>query len=595
MILYFSSSSLISFLVIAIALYFSCNIWARRPNRGAAPFALFIISIVGWTLFRLLESAAEDLDSKIILAKLMYLFLASAAIWWLAFASDYIGLKYWKNPLNLLLLYALPVLSVFLVTTFPWHHIEWLNIRASFDSSGLLLLWEKKLFFWVQAAYLLVLIFIGYFFLWKHTLIRRGVFRRQIVALLIGTLVPVLSIILFNLNLGYIYGYDIILAALTFGVGVYALTIFRFQFLDVVPVARGTLVEKMPDGILVLDKSGTILDINPSVEKTLKLKKGDATGRTLDRIWPQLDLIYDKLRPGESVEIITRSQTYLEINLTDLADSHGRGVGKLIVVRDITERKLTQQKLESLYREEKKLRGSLQSEMEKRIKYTRALVHELNTPLTSILVSGEMLETTIEEPTLLALVKNIRRASNNLKQRIDELIELARGEIGTLKINAMPLDMDRLLKEIESEMKPLALGKGLEMTLEIIGELPLAMGDRGRLRQVLYNLIGNALKFTQSGCIHVKGEQVGELVKVTVRDTGRGISREEMEYLFDPYLRKRNEGQELSGLGIGLTLSKMFVELHGGKIEVVSDVEKGSTFSFTIPVYKQSDLINEFN
>ncbi|MBN1191090.1 MAG: PAS domain S-box protein [Dehalococcoidales bacterium] len=259
---------------------------------------------------------------------------------------------------------------------------------------------------------------------------------------------------------------------------------------------------------------------------------------------------------------------------------------QMITIRDITERKMTQRKIEAMYQEEYRLRNTLQDEMDKRSRYTRALVHELRTPLTAILASTELLEPEISEKIPLALVKNIQRASLNLEQRINELIELARGEIGMLKINAMPLDMSELIREVVSEMTPVASSKGLVM-ISTIPALPLVMGDRSRLRQVITNLLGNAVKFTARGTIEVIASHYSlEFVLVQVKDTGRGIRPEEMENLFDPYRRKLPEGQELSGLGLGLALSKMFVDLHKGQIWVESSAA-GSTFSFTVPVFNE--------
>ena len=661
----------------------------------------------------MLQSAAIQPETKIFLAKGMYICLASAAIWWLAFASDFCGLKYWKRPHIISLFYILPLLSVILVTVCSGHGIDWLNIDPSLDRSGLLVVWQHKPLFWVQVVYLLLLLLSGYYLLGKYAINRQRVFRRQIWALLAGTLMAGLGIILFAIGLGYIHGFDIIPLAFTLAIAVYTVTIFRYRFLDVVPVARGVLVEKMPDGILVLDKQGLVMDVNPALEKILGIQRQAVTGMSLNRVWPGLNEEWVEQMRTSAVEIMSgtpQAERWLEVSLTAILDKRQKLVGQLMVVRDIserrkmeqtlresearystlveqsnemvlilqnglikfanhtlsevsgysiqeavgrplldliapedhqlvgeryqmrlkgetvpdiyeirvvrkngekrdleislgmiqyagaeatlvsardiTERKVTQRKLEGLYQEEKRLRASLQEEMEKRSKYTRALVHELNTPLTSILASGELLESEIEEPTMAALVKNIRRASYNLKQRIDELIELARGEIGTLKINPMPLDMAKLLREVEKEMRPLAQGKGLELEV-CVEEMPTALGDRGRLRQVLLNLISNAIKFTEAGKIEVKGDQVGEYIAVTVKDSGRGIAQEEMANLFDPYRRKVNSGQALGGLGIGLTLSKMFVELHGGKIGVESEAGKGSLFSFTIPVYHE--------
>jgi signal transduction histidine kinase len=263
--------------------------------------------------------------------------------------------------------------------------------------------------------------------------------------------------------------------------------------------------------------------------------------------------------------------------------------------RDITERKLTQRKLENIYQAEKELRNSLQGEIEKRSKYTRALVHELNTPLTSILASGELLESEVRDPPSAILVQNIRQSSFSLKQRIDELLELARGETGLLKINAMPINISGILLDIEHEMQPLVKQKGLEMQVKVEENLPLAMGDEVRLRSVIFNLISNAMNYTDRGTIEVDMKQAGEFIEVSVKDNGKGISPQELQNLFDPYQKKPAENQSQGGLGIGLTLSKMFIELHGGHIDTASEFGKGSTFRFTVPLYREADLIRKFS
>jgi signal transduction histidine kinase len=207
------------------------------------------------------------------------------------------------------------------------------------------------------------------------------------------------------------------------------------------------------------------------------------------------------------------------------------------------------------------------------------------------MVSGELLEEEVKDHLFLELIKNIRRSSFKLQQRISELLELARGEIGMLKINAGPLDMEKLLREGVSEMSPIAAAKGLTIILEITN-LPLVMGDKTRLSEVMSNLLSNAIKFTSSGVVTVTAasDDSGQVL-VSVKDTGRGIDEERIKNLFDPYLRKESyEGQDLGGLGIGLALCKLFVELHGGKIWVESQPGSGTVFSFTIPISRNSNV-----
>ena len=187
---------------------------------------------------------------------------------------------------------------------------------------------------------------------------------------------------------------------------------------------------------------------------------------------------------------------------------------------------------------------------DKRSKYTRALVHELKTPLTSILASSELLESEIKDEIPASLVKNIRRAALNLELRIGELLELARGETGLLKINKIPLDLGGLIREILSEAGPVAAQKNL-LLISDIPALPLVYGDKTRLRQVIHHLLSNAVKFTNKGTIAVSARSDdANFVMVQIKDTGRGIEKDQMDNLFDPYRSKIRAGEEIGGIGM---------------------------------------------
>jgi signal transduction histidine kinase len=275
-----------------------------------------------------------------------------------------------------------------------------------------------------------------------------------------------------------------------------------------------------------------------------------------------------------------------EVDISEGSISLNGRAARLISLRDITERKKIQSQLEVLLAEERRLRGTLQSEIDKRSNYTLSLVQELKGPLVSISSSLNELEARLTNEIYLALVKNIRRATENFNLRIDEMIELANGEVGMLKIEPVEMDIAIMLNEIVSEMVPVAATKGLLM-FQDIPDLPRVNGDRGRLRQVMNNLLSNAIKFTNRGSILIKASRLSyEEVLVQVRDTGRGMNAEELANVFDPYRRKLSSSHDMRGLGIGLALSKMFVGLHRGRIWAESTPGKGSMFSFTVPVYR---------
>ena len=252
---------------------------------------------------------------------------------------------------------------------------------------------------------------------------------------------------------------------------------------------------------------------------------------------------------------------------------------------DITEREKAQEKLEEMYEKEKTLRTDLELEVKRRVEFTRALVHELKTPLTPIMSSSELLLSELKEEPWASLASNIYRGAANLSNRIDELLDLARGEIGILKLNSREVNILRLLKDISGEMSVVAQSNGQVLVAELPPSLPLVWGDEERIRQVVLNLLINASKFMQeSGTITLKAKAENGKVTVEIHDTGPGISKEEQQRLFVPYNRQLSDREHLSGLGLGLVLSKQLVELHGGTIWVESEKGEGATFGFSLPL-----------
>ena len=252
---------------------------------------------------------------------------------------------------------------------------------------------------------------------------------------------------------------------------------------------------------------------------------------------------------------------------------------------DITESELAQEKLEEAYEKERRLREELQIEVQRRVEFTRALVHELKTPLTPIMSSSDLLVSGLTEEPWLSVAQNIQRGAINLNKRIGELLDLARGEIGMLRLNSKRVDMLKLLQNVGSEMSVVASSNGQTLKVELPSSLALPWADEDRLRQITQNLLVNATKFTpEGGIITLRAKEQNGNIVVEVQDTGYGIPEEEQRRLFRPYHRQIGDREHLSGLGLGLALCKNLVQLHGGRIWVQSIEGKGATFSFSIPI-----------
>ncbi len=358
-----------------------------------------------------------------------------------------------------------------------------------------------------------------------------------------------------------------------------------------------SLTENTLDTMVVVGRGGIVKYSTPSVEPPRGYKPEDVIG--IDGflgVHPE-DLqkaisVYDELvqKPGSLIRTEFRvrhkdgSWRVIDVIARNLLDDP-IVAGIIVHYQDVTERRQSAEKLQELYRQERDLRQQLETEMKRRVEFTRALAHELKTPLTPMLISSQVLASELKEEPLLSLARNISRGASNLNSRIDELLDLAKGEIGMLQLKDEPLDASPLLREVAEYVSPVASSRGQSLILELPDSLPLVKADKVRLRQIVLNLLNNALNFTpEGGRITLRAWQKDASLVVEVEDNGPGIAEEEHQHLFEPYHRMEVAGERLSGLGLGLALCKTLVNLHGGRIWVKSRAGEGSTFSFSLPL-----------
>lgn len=249
-----------------------------------------------------------------------------------------------------------------------------------------------------------------------------------------------------------------------------------------------------------------------------------------------------------------------------------------------------EEKVKELYRREKELRQSLENEIKRRVEFNRALVHELKTPLVPIVAASELLVGGVPEEQSLRLAKSIQRGAATMNNRIDRLLDVARGELGMLVFEDGEVDVLKLLKQAAEDMSPVAAEHELSVVIELPSSLPLVWADKGRLEQVITNLLANALKFTpKGGKVTLRARKENTALVVEIQDTGIGIAKENLPRVFETYYRVDGGKHHTTGLGLGLALCKVIVEAHGGKISVESEEGKGSTFSFSLPVHAAVD------
>jgi len=214
--------------------------------------------------------------------------------------------------------------------------------------------------------------------------------------------------------------------------------------------------------------------------------------------------------------------------------------------------------------------------------------HELRTPLNAILGYTELMaDGAYGEPSekMLGILKRLEANGRHLLGLINDVLDLSKIEAGQLMLELSDYSVQDIAQTVRSTLEPLAADKKLAFKLELAPELPAGHGDGRRLTQVLINLVGNAIKFTDAGEIAIKAEANNGSFHVSVRDTGPGISAADQAKLFQEFQQTDNTiTRKKGGTGLGLAISKRIIEMHGGKIWIDSTIGQGSTFTFTIPI-----------
>ncbi len=255
------------------------------------------------------------------------------------------------------------------------------------------------------------------------------------------------------------------------------------------------------------------------------------------------------------------------------------------LIEKIDDRKRAEEQLQSQYEKEVNLRNQIENQMQRRIELTRALVHELKTPLTAILAASEIVATAHLQEPYSDLLRQITQCANHLDRRIEEMLDVTKGEVGLLKLHCHHVNSAQVICDVAECMRPEAIRLGCSLVVDVPPVMPPLWADEERLKQILFNLLSNALKFTsERGVITIRVEEVVSSLVIQIVDTGCGISVEELPLLFSPYRRIGKFPDSKGGLGLGLVLSQMLVQLHGGKIWATSELGRGSVFSFSLPL-----------
>lgn len=559
--------------------------WRHRHTPGAKPFALMMAALGLWSVGYTLELfSGADLALKVFWASGKYLGIVVTPLAWFAFAVEYTGRESWLTARRLAWLSIIPLLTFVLAMTNRTHNLVWSQERLVAAGPFLALNVTYGAWFWVHTAYSYLLLLLGAILIVHALLHRPHLYQGQMTGLLLGLVAPWLGNAISIFDLNPISQLDLTPLAFTVTGLMLTWSLFRFRLFNLAPVARETVVESMGDGMIVLDLQGQVVDLNPAAQQMIGVPASQAIGRRAAEVFgARPDLVERYRSVTEARDEIKANEDYYELRLSPLRNRRGHVVGRVIILRNVTERKRAETAL-ALARDQALEASRLKSQLMSRVS------HELRTPLGVILGYAEMLHASatggLEEWQLKALAEIIE-STNDLTGLVNELLDEVQFEARAVKLQVEPFAPQELLRKVETQMAVLAHTKGLALLTSIAPDLPPRLaGDEARLRQMLINLIGNAIKFTATGTIQARLYcPDAEHWAMEVSDTGPGIPAEAQQFIFEPFRQVDGSITRLhGGAGLGLSIVKHLTDLMGGKIILESQIGQGSTFTIVLPL-----------
>ncbi len=355
------------------------------------------------------------------------------------------------------------------------------------------------------------------------------------------------------------------------------------------------LVDALPDLIWLKDPNGLYLGCNTKFERFFGAKEKEIVGKNdhdfLEKELADFFKEKDKNAIEAGVPVLNEEEItyasdghkeFLETIKTPMYDSEGELIGVLGIGRDITCHKEAEESL---------LKAKILAEKANQLKseFLATMSHELRTPLNSIIGFSQILAKNQQDhldETEIRYTSNIIRSGKHLLELINEILDLSKIESGTMEINYEDFQISILVAEVKSLIFPMMKSKDINFSSNIEDKYLIVFADRKKMKQLMYNLLSNAVKFTpNNGEIAVTVSSTKEFVHISVSDTGIGIAESDQDTIFDSFSQiDSSASRHYEGTGLGLALVKKYVEMHGGNIRVKSEVGKGSSFTFSIPI-----------
>ena len=546
-----------------------------------------------------MEFSAVSLPAKIFWSQVSYIgiVMGPVSLFHFTYAHTHDGARP-RRALSALIisLGCVVLLSAF---TNAWHGLHWPEVTAVQRGSTVFAHYGRGPMFWATVLYCYGFMFASSVMLAAHTISVGHIFRQQAWVIILATLAPWFTSITYVMRLGPRPELDHTPVGFAVSGLLLSWAVVRGRLFELLPVAANTLFLHIPDPVLVIDPPGRLVRANAAALERFgpidrHIGQPVASALAAD---PALAAAVTESQGHLGPRTVSLGEHWWTIESSSLDETDGRPRGRLVLLRDITDQKrselallLAKQELEQTLARADSLAKEALAASNAKSTFLAQVSHDLRTPLHAILGMTEVLRSGSLTSAQHSEVATIADAGDALLRLINDLLDLSRIEAGRIDLAHEPFQLDDILDQIADLLGPAAQRKGLRYVHWIEPGLPGGLrGDAERLRQALFNLVGNAVKFTARGDITLRASREGGNLRIEIADTGCGIAAEHLPALFAPFNRGDPElARRIEGTGLGLAITRRLAEAMHGTVSVRSDVGVGTVFTLELPIIDDS-------
>ncbi len=568
-----------------IAIFLLVYTWQRRTMRGARPLLPLLLGIVIWLVGSTIEGLYFNYNSRLFWSNIQYIGIVIVPTAWLVFSLYFTDRTSALTRRNLALLSVMPLVTLVLVWTSPWQ--QFFRISLALNTSGAYPFWEwvPGPGFWLHTIYSYLLLISGVIILGQAYRQSARLHRRQIGIMLLGATVPWLANIFFVVVRGSNIDYTPIAFLIT-GAAV-AWGIFKVGLVEITPIIRKRVIDEMQEGMLVLDEQNRILEANPAVLRMMDVQ-GDVLGKPIAEVmarWPELLVQFQGQVSAQaeiSLPIEGQETRYFQISLSPLHNRKGLQTGQLIMAHEITQQKQTERSLTEA-------KEAAEAANRAKSTFLATMSHELRTPLAAIIGYSELIQEKSElwgYEKIIPQLGQIGTAAHSLNGLIGNILDLSKIEAERMDVVCSRFGVVALINDVITNVQPQIEKQGNQLNLKLADDLGSMHTDQTKVRQILLNLLGNAIKFTRNGTISLTAvrDEASNMIQFSIKDDGEGISEEMMAKIFQPFVQADSSFTRVhGGSGLGLAISSRFCQMLGGHITVESKLGQGTIFVVTLP------------